>query len=210
MNCPFVSLQCLTNLHTGKMSLRTNDQVTQFILTRTEKRKSATEDIFSTNLQKTPRIEIQTTPPASEPTKHRKYSNNMADCCTHKCHICGKLIALTTMRAHTKRDHNLAIKLYIEKYGNFRTQLAKVVYHKCGVCKEEMLLDGDELHKHCNRHKIKMKEYTAKFLRTASQTGWAKIKVKIPEDLKSQPEVLKSKPEVWIILDILDNLLRCY
>ena len=53
------------------------------------------------------------------------------------------------------------------KFGNHRDQIVEEVYHKCGICCEEMLLDADNIHLHVKHHKISLKDYNAKYI-----TGW--------------------------------------
>ena len=105
----------------------------------------------------------------STSTQERVFSNNMSDASTHKCRICGRDTTLTGMRAHTSRYHSMNIKEYVETYGNYRTMLSREVYHRCGLCQEELLLDGDALHKHCNKHKMLMKEYTTQFITSTTE-----------------------------------------
>merc|ERR1719184_196449 len=132
---------------------------------------------------------------------YKVFSNDMADCCTHRCRVCGRETTLTSMRAHTKTHHGMNIKEYTDMYGDYRTQMAREVYHKCGLCGEELLLDGDELHKHCNRHRIRMKEYTAEFVVLLGQTGRKSL---VEDDL--QDTVIKKETgddrSVWKTPDI--------
>ena len=137
----------------------------------------------------------------------RVYSNDMSDACKHKCHICGKLITLTTMRAHTKNNHGLAIKEYMEQFGNYREQMAREVYHQCKLCGEDILLDGDELHKHCNKHRIRMKEYTAQFISLVTDFRGRKTEVEDGSQKVEKEEKTSSKSVLDTILDI-ENLVE--
>ena len=101
----------------------------------------------------------------SEPVV-RRYSNNMKDAAQTNCHICGKTFKFTAMRSHTKKNHGLTIMDYRGKYG----QLVPLeeIYHKCGLCGYELLLDSDNVMIHLkNSHKITHANYNAEFMITA-------------------------------------------
>ena len=102
--------------------------------------------------------------PHKMPEEERTLSNNMGDCCTHLCRICGKSVTVTGMRNHTRTSHGVPINAYTAQFGNYREKLEKVTWHKCGLCAKVFLLDGDEIHKHCNSHRIMMAEYTKMFI----------------------------------------------
>ena len=102
--------------------------------------------------------------PYTMPTSERQLSNSMSDCCTHLCRICGKSVTVTGMRNHTRTSHGIAISVYAAQFGNYREKMEKVMWHKCGLCAKVFLLDGDEIHKHCNSHRIMMAEYTKMFI----------------------------------------------
>ena len=93
------------------------------------------------------------------------YSNDMKDCCKHRCRICHKVYTLTAMRGHSKMIHQMSIKEYQFRHGNVRDMIEVVMWHKCQVCNKDFLLDSDEIHKHANiKHKMSLREYTQKFL----------------------------------------------
>ena len=102
--------------------------------------------------------------PHEIPESERQFSNSMGDCCTHLCRICGKSVTVTGMRNHTRTSHGIPIHAYASQFGNYREQLEKVMWHRCGLCAKVFLLDGDEIHKHCNSHRILQSEYTKKFI----------------------------------------------
>ena len=99
------------------------------------------------------------------------FSNDMTDACKTICKICQVELALTCMRGHTKSAHSMTVKEYKEQFGNYRDQIVRKVYHKCGVCTDEMLLDADTIHLHVRRHEITLKEYNAKFVKRARNIG---------------------------------------
>ena len=93
------------------------------------------------------------------------YSNDMKDCCKHRCRICHKVYTLTAMRGHSKMIHQMSIKEYQFRHGNVRDMIEVVMWHRCQICNNEFLLDSDEIHKHANiRHRMSLREYTQKFL----------------------------------------------
>ena len=102
--------------------------------------------------------------PILMPDSERQFSNSMGDCCTHLCRLCGKSVTVTGMRNHTRTSHGIAIGAYTAQFGNYREKMEKVMWHKCGLCAKVFLLDGDEIHKHCNSHRIMMAEYTKMFI----------------------------------------------
>ena len=193
--------------------MSTSQQVSQYqqLLTNLQLHKELAQPgkrklVAEITQNKTPRMEET----YSDEATGRVFSNDMSNACTHKCCICGKLVTLTGMRAHTKCYHDMPIKDYIEKYGNYRTQLAKVFYHKCGLCQEEILLDGDELHKHCNRHKILMKDYTAQFIKSAVHTNREETtKIEVKQDKLEIIPDSKEKGLCETIQDI-ENILDSF
>merc|ERR1719219_1918282 len=99
-----------------------------------------------------------------EEEKEKRFSNDMADCCLHQCRMCDRLVSLTSLRSHTRASHHVTIKEYAEQFGDYRQQLHTVTWHSCGFCQKEILLDGDEIHKHCRTHGVTMAEYSNLFL----------------------------------------------
>ena len=63
-------------------------------LIQKNKRKSGTENLDNPNVK----ILRSTANTTSTTAPARVFSNDMSDCCKHKCHICGKGVALTGMR----------------------------------------------------------------------------------------------------------------
>ena len=117
----------------------------------------------------------------------------------------------------------MLIMEYVAKYGNFRTQLVKEVYHRCGLCQEELLLDGDALHKHTMRHKMMMRDYTAKYIRNKDGrprtfraleadhvSRPARAEEKTPEKGKPQPTAKKATKGVWETMQDIENILDSF
>ena len=96
----------------------------------------------------------------------RKYSNNMKDAVCTSCQICGKVFKFVAMRGHTKKSHGLTIMAYREKYG--KLVALEEIFHKCGLCGHEMMLDSDNVMTHLkNSHSITHANYNAEFMVTA-------------------------------------------
>ena len=148
--------------------------------------------------------------PWTEPKKERlveekRFSADMADCCSHQCRMCDKLVSLTGMRSHTRASHHITIKEYMEQFGSYRAQLHTVTWHKCGVCNEEILLDGDEIHKHCRSHGMPMAEYSNLYLvsnnkKSPKHYGFSPLPVKL--------EVLEEKVTgLFDTIEAIENIL---
>ena len=139
--------------------------------------------------------------------EEKRFSNDMAECCTHQCRLCNRLVSLTSLRSHTRNSHHITIKDYVEQFGNYREQIHTETWHQCGLCNKEILLDGDSIHKHCNSHKITMAEYSNLYLvvnntnkPSASKHSGSAFPVKL--------EVLKEKVTgVISTIEAIENIL---
>ena len=127
--------------------------------------------------------------PYSDP-RPRRYSSNMADCCTHRCRICSKSVTVTGMRNHSRTAHGVPIQAYNQRFGRYRDQMETVTWHKCGLCDKEILLDGDEIHKHTNQHRIMMAEYNAMFIVNNQSSGRRAAPALAP----GRPNMLRPSP----------------
>ena len=103
------------------------------------------------------------------------------------------------MRGHLK-THDMSVKQYKEKYGQSRYHLLEpVYYHECGLCYEDLILDADTIHSHCqSKHGIKrMREYTRRFLvtrnvRKAGSSAEKKV-AEVAEKKVAQKKVAQNK-----------------
>ena len=95
-------------------------------------------------------------------------------------------ITLNYMRNHTKIRHNMTICEYKDLHGNHREQVIAEVWHKCGLCEEETLLDYDFLKNHLNIHKIALKEYSARFIIGSKTSPRRKIKKEVKEEIREE------------------------
>ena len=66
----------------------------------------------------------------SEDLKKYKFSNNMIDGCKTTCKVCGKLVPLQRMRAHTKQAHGMQITEYKTKFNQFFYDIVEKVFHR--------------------------------------------------------------------------------
>ena len=131
---------------------------------------------------------------ATEP-KDRRFSNDMVDAIKTHCKVCQLPVTLNYLRTHTKNNHKLSISKYKEMFGNPRdkNQFLQVIYHKCGICSEEILLDADDIHRHVQQHKIPLSTYNAKFIISARST---------------QRSMLKSKSKLENDYSVLQNVIN--
>ena len=131
----------------------------------------------------------------------RQFSNSMSDACTHLCRLCGKSVTVTGMRNHTRTSHGIAISAYTAQFGNYREKMEKVMWHKCGLCAKVFLLDGDEIHKHCNSHRIMMAEYTKMFI----VNNYVSSRRQQPRNPQPSFKIVKVKTEDSVNSMILKN-----
>merc|ERR1719318_222018 len=100
----------------------------------------------------------------------------MKDACKTACKVCGQVFPLQRLRGHTKAAHGMVITEYKSKFNQHYYDLIEKVLHKCGICEEILLLDGDCIAVHLKNfgHNISHKDYNAKFM-TIARRG-SKIK----------------------------------
>ena len=110
----------------------------------------------------------------SQDTERLKFSNSTIDYCRTLCKICGKALPITTMRQHTKNDHNMTITEYKKEYNQEYFDIVEKVFHRCGLCQLPILLDSDMVasHLHSNKatHNMSHKEYNLKYMVLQQQT----------------------------------------
>ena len=98
-----------------------------------------------------------------------RYSNHMKDNVQSYCQICKVPQNFSKMRSHTKAKHRISITDYKKKYGELIDNIVETVYHKCGICKKAILLDGDILATHARLHRISHKAYSDKYITLRKQ-----------------------------------------
>ena len=132
----------------------------------------------------------------------KKFSNDMFDACKTICRVCKLPVTLNNMRNHTKNVHGMSINSYKNEFGNHRNQIVQEVYHKCGICNEEMLLDAEDIHRHVKRHKLSLKDYNAKFITGSKTSPKRKLKGKSKNKSEEIDHVLENlKNEAFRIID---------
>ena len=98
-------------------------------------------------------------PGSNQPPGGVRYSNNMAEAVQVRCCLCGQKVTMTGMRSHTRSAHKMPISEYKAKFGILKDKILETVYHQCGLCHKDVLLDSDEIMMHLKRsHKISHKK----------------------------------------------------
>ena len=109
--------------------------------------------------------------------KFLTYSNSMGDSVKTFCCHCDKVVTLSGLEEHILSHNKMTIKEYKKLYGNPRTQITKPVFHKCGLCTEELLLDANIIAKHVKKcHQMEFNAYSIKFLSTARESSGVVIR----------------------------------
>ena len=151
----------------------------------------------------------------------RIFSNKMADCCTHKCRLCEKIVTLTAMRIHTRNMHGITSSEYVAKFGNYRELMERETWHKCGLCGEEVLLDSDSLHKNALKHKMSMKEYSSQFTipvnpnlpkdtKDKDQQSTSVVRKPPKQQQKQVPEEVVPKKGAWELMSNIEAILDSF
>ena len=98
----------------------------------------------------------------------RIYSNKMEEAVKTFCWLCDQVISLSGLTKHLRGVHKKSTVEYREKFGEPKKQLLKLVFHKCGICSKDILLDYLVLVKHLRKaHRIKgaaTSEYNSKYM----------------------------------------------
>ena len=101
--------------------------------------------------------------------RNTRYSNHMKDTVQSYCQICKVPQTFTRMRSHTKSRHGISITDYKKQYGQLIENIVETVYHKCGICNKDILLDGDTLATHAKGHGVTHKAYSEKYITLRAQ-----------------------------------------
>ena len=117
------------------------------------------------------------------PTKKRTYSNQLTDCVKIFCGICDQIINLSGLRKHLN-IHKIGQGNYTKLYGNPKTQIIKMMYHQCGICRRDVVLDYEALLKHLKTvHKLKgrgISEYNSQHMKMRLSFSMRAIKADTP------------------------------
>ena len=91
------------------------------------------------------------------------------------CCICDQVVTVSGLRKHVKAHHKITLTRYKELYGNHRSQIIQLVYHKCAFCKKALLLDTDEMSLHLRKsHRVMYKDYLAVHMNKQEETTTSK------------------------------------
>ena len=132
----------------------------------------------------------------SEELKNYRFSNDPSDCCKTLCKICGQGFPLTAMRSHTRSKHDMVITEYKTKFNQTFYDIIEKVFHRCGICQNPILMDGDSIAAHLgsnkSTHQITHKAYNEKFFirnKNMATTAPTERKLKLPQKtpMKSRP-----------------------
>ena len=127
-----------------------------------------------------------------------RYSNQMKDSVQSYCQICKIPQTFTRMRSHTKSRHDISITDYKKQYGQLIENIVELIYHKCGICNKDILLDGDTLATHAKGHGVTHKAYSEKYITLRTQDGNNIIFKSVhPKEVstKKVADVMKEYPE---------------
>ena len=103
-------------------------------------------------------------------------SNDLADYTLVECQICNLQLPMTRLRSHTKAVHNVPITEYKAMFGSSLTPVA-VVWHRCGVCRQLVMLDSDHVAVHLKsggHPRITHKDYNEAFMVDTRTTKYTK------------------------------------
>ena len=95
----------------------------------------------------------------------KKYSNYQEDFIKTFCCECGKVVSISGLEKHLFTHAGMNIEQYKQLYGNPLSQIIDPVYHKCGLCSQDLLLDMDIITNHVKgSHQVNYQRYSIKFI----------------------------------------------
>jgi len=92
-------------------------------------------------------------------------SNDLADYTLAECKVCGSRTAMTNLRHHTRAAHDLPITQYKAQFGEVSP--VERVLHRCGLCRQLLLLDSDAVATHLRSSghtEISHRRYNERFM----------------------------------------------
>merc|ERR1719318_1820509 len=96
-----------------------------------------------------------------------KFSNNMKDAVKTICKLCNVQQAMSRMREHTKKAHNVHVSEYKARYNIISDrgyEMVERIFHRCGICSHPFPLDSDLVAGHIRKHGITHANYNAKYM----------------------------------------------
>ena len=141
-------------------------------------------------------------------TNGKKFSNSLINACQTKCKVCGKQIKLRMMRGHTKSRHNMIITDYKNKFNQHNYDQIDPIFHNCGICGDEIMLDSDAIANHLRikhkTHKITHREYNEAYMvRVKDVQNTRRIKEKHLDKTYEQDIVNKTNTYADTNMDLL-------
>ena len=111
--------------------------------------------------------------------KTKVFSDDPTKTCKTFCCSCDQVVTLAFLRKHVEYKHQMTIKEYRQLYGNPSKQVIQLIYHKCRLCQQNILLDTDQLSKHMKKMHQYMKQGDA-------------LKTKVENDGLKKPDLDKT------------------
>jgi hypothetical protein len=101
-----------------------------------------------------------------------------------------------SLEEHILSHNKMTIKEYKKLYGIPRTQITQFVFHKCGICTEELLLDVNIITKHVKKcHQMKFNAYSVKFLSAAKDISG--VIIRCDKCCKTFKRNIQLKAHLW-------------
>ena len=82
---------------------------------------------------------------------HKNYSNNVKDAVQTFCGDCDKTLFLSELEDHIESQHKLSLSEYNKFYRKASTQLIRITYHKCKLCRKDTVLDKIRIVQHLKK-----------------------------------------------------------
>ena len=120
--------------------------------------------------------------------KTKVFSDDPTKTCKTFCCSCDQVVTLTFLRKHVDSKHQMTTKEYRQLYGNPSKQVIQLIYHKCRLCQQNILLDTDQLSKHMKKmHQTSYTEYVDKYMKQDDS-----LKTKVEKDGVKKPDLDKT------------------
>ena len=93
----------------------------------------------------------------------KKFSNSLEDSVKTFCCECGSVTPITGLDEHIA-THKMDMEMYRRLYGSPFSQIIELVYHKCGLCYKDLLMDVKSIKRHIEvSHQLHYEDYSGKF-----------------------------------------------
>jgi len=129
--------------------------------------QTISEDKKNVDLKRKSTNDLQEKENAKKLKMSHLHSNNMTDSVKVFCCECDNAILLSELKEHLMTHGRMTVREYKQLYGNPRMQIIQPVFHRCILCKKDVLLDYQIIKKHLkNMHLEDFTTYSKKFLAT--------------------------------------------